>query len=101
MRQRVVVGVNGSPGSLVALHRATAEARERNADLHVVLAWQLPGGGLGGREPARSRTRRRTRHRLVPAAHAARSAARGETVNGPYRAGGAIDRVSVEPAPRM
>lgn len=49
MRQRIVVGVNGSLGSLAALHRATAEARERNADLHVVLAWQLPGGGLGGR----------------------------------------------------
>ncbi|MGW6465647.1 universal stress protein [Streptomyces rubiginosohelvolus] len=49
MRQRIVVGVNGSPGSLTALHRATAEAQERNADLHVVLAWHLPGGGLGGR----------------------------------------------------
>ncbi|WP_432148616.1 universal stress protein [Streptomyces sp. bgisy029] len=49
MRQRMVVGVNGSPSSLAALHRATAEARERHAELHVVLAWQLPGGGLGGR----------------------------------------------------
>ncbi|MBT2900967.1 universal stress protein [Streptomyces sp. McG3] len=49
MRQRIVVGVSGSPGSLAALHRATAEARERNADLYAVLAWQLPGGGLGGR----------------------------------------------------
>ncbi|NEC19541.1 universal stress protein [Streptomyces parvus] len=49
MRQRIVVGVDGSPGSLTALHRAAAEARERHADLHVVLAWHLPGGGLGGR----------------------------------------------------
>ncbi|MEV7308752.1 universal stress protein [Streptomyces microflavus] len=49
MRQRIVVGVSGSPGSLTALHRATAEARERNAELCAVLAWQLPGGGLGGR----------------------------------------------------
>ncbi|EGE42275.1 universal stress protein [Streptomyces griseus] len=49
MRQRIVVGVSGSPGSLAALHRATAEARERDADLCAVLAWQLPGGGLGGR----------------------------------------------------
>ncbi|MEU5287900.1 universal stress protein [Streptomyces sp. CA-278952] len=49
MRQRIVVGVSGSPGSLAALHQATAEARERNADLYAVLAWQLPGGGLGGR----------------------------------------------------
>ncbi|MFI7235515.1 universal stress protein [Streptomyces cyaneofuscatus] len=49
MRRRVVVGVNGSLGSLAALHRAAAEAREHHAELHVVLAWQLPGGGLGGR----------------------------------------------------
>ncbi|XMN10671.1 universal stress protein [Streptomyces griseobrunneus] len=49
MRQRIVVGVSGSPGSLTALHRATAEAQERNAELCAVLAWQLPGGGLGGR----------------------------------------------------
>ncbi|MFE1820343.1 universal stress protein, partial [Streptomyces anulatus] len=49
MRQRIVVGVSGSPGSLAALHRAAAEARERNAELYAVLAWQLPGGGLGGR----------------------------------------------------
>lgn len=49
MRQRIVVGVSGSPGSLAALHQAAAEARERHADLYAVLAWQLPGGGLGGR----------------------------------------------------
>ncbi|MFJ8248445.1 universal stress protein [Streptomyces sp. NPDC094466] len=49
MRQRIVVGVSGSPGSLAALHRAAAEARERHAELYAVLAWQLPGGGLGGR----------------------------------------------------
>lgn len=49
VRQRIVVGVDGSPGSLAALHRAATEARERHADLHVVLAWQLPGGGVGGR----------------------------------------------------
>ncbi|MFD7802937.1 hypothetical protein ACFV6C_28200, partial [Streptomyces anulatus] len=41
--------MSGSPGSLAALHRAAAEARERNAELYAVLAWQLPGGGLGGR----------------------------------------------------
>ncbi|MEV0012084.1 universal stress protein [Streptomyces sp. NPDC047973] len=49
MQRRVVVGVSGSLGSLTALHRATAEARERGSELYAVLAWQLPGGGLGGR----------------------------------------------------
>ncbi|MEU5170159.1 universal stress protein [Streptomyces mutomycini] len=49
MRRRIVVGVSGSLGSLTALHRATAEAQERNAELYAVLAWQLPGGGLGSR----------------------------------------------------
>ncbi|MFD5876725.1 universal stress protein [Streptomyces sp. NPDC060322] len=49
MRRRIVVGVSGSPGSFAALHRATAEAQERNAELYAVLAWQLPGGGLGSR----------------------------------------------------
>lgn len=49
MRRRIVVGVSGSLGSLAALHRATAEAQERNAELCAVLAWQLPGGGLGSR----------------------------------------------------
>ncbi|MFB8086138.1 universal stress protein [Streptomyces sp. NPDC055992] len=49
MRQRIVVGVSGSPGSLAALHRAVIEAQERDAALCAVLAWQLPGGGLGSR----------------------------------------------------
>ncbi|MER5896768.1 universal stress protein [Streptomyces sp. NPDC001876] len=49
MLRRIVVGVSGSLGSLAALHRATAEAQERNAELCAVLAWQLPGGGLGSR----------------------------------------------------
>ncbi|MFI8387587.1 universal stress protein [Streptomyces sp. NPDC085540] len=45
--RRVVVGVTGRPGSLTALHRAAAEARLRDAELRVVLAWQSPGGELG------------------------------------------------------
>ncbi|MEV2248698.1 universal stress protein [Streptomyces sp. NPDC049970] len=49
MRRRIVVGVSGSLGSLAALHRAAAEAQERSAELCAVLAWQLPGGGLGSR----------------------------------------------------
>ncbi|MGW1767708.1 universal stress protein [Streptomyces sp. NPDC002073] len=47
--RRVVVGVTGTPGSLTALHRAAAEARVREAELQVVLAWQSPGGELGSR----------------------------------------------------
>ncbi|MEV1045235.1 universal stress protein [Streptomyces sp. NPDC049916] len=49
MGQRIVVGVSGSPRGLATLYRATVEARERGAGLCAVLAWQLPGGGLGGR----------------------------------------------------
>ncbi|WP_308299591.1 universal stress protein [Streptomyces sp. CJ_13] len=47
--RRVVVGVTGTPGSMSALHRAAAEARVRDAELRVVLAWQSPGGELGSR----------------------------------------------------
>ncbi|MEU6314325.1 universal stress protein [Streptomyces sp. NPDC047014] len=47
---KVVVGVSGSLGSLAALHRAAAEARLRGAELRVVLAWQPPGTGPGGRD---------------------------------------------------
>ncbi|MFD8705994.1 universal stress protein [Kitasatospora sp. NPDC059648] len=46
---RVVVGVSGSPGSLAALHRGAAEARERGAELWPVLAWEPPGGEHGYR----------------------------------------------------
>ncbi|WP_405996797.1 universal stress protein [Streptomyces sp. NBC_00829] len=41
---RVVVGVSGGSCSLTALHRAAAEARIRDAELWVVLAWQPVGG---------------------------------------------------------
>ncbi|MEV5350308.1 universal stress protein [Streptomyces achromogenes] len=46
---RVVVGVNGSPGSLTALARAVEESRRRGAQLWPVLAWEPPGGELGSR----------------------------------------------------
>jgi nucleotide-binding universal stress UspA family protein len=38
----IVVGVDGSPGSLEALRWALAEARFRGADVHVVHAWMVP-----------------------------------------------------------
>lgn len=38
----VVVGVDGSTGSLAALRFAMEEARLRGATLHVVAAWQMP-----------------------------------------------------------
>jgi nucleotide-binding universal stress UspA family protein len=38
---QIVVGVDGSPGSLAALRVATDEARLHNAPLRVVMAWQL------------------------------------------------------------
>ncbi|GGZ28764.1 universal stress protein [Streptomyces olivaceoviridis] len=46
---RVVVGVSGSPNSLVALRRAAEEARRRGAELWPVLAWEPPGGELAAR----------------------------------------------------
>ncbi|MGW2371890.1 MULTISPECIES: universal stress protein [Kitasatospora] len=46
---RVVVGVSGSLGSLAALHRGVAEARNRGAELWPVLAWEPPGGEHGYR----------------------------------------------------
>lgn len=49
MRGRVVVGAYGSLGSLTALHAAHAEARAREAELWVVLAWQPPLAGPGAR----------------------------------------------------
>ncbi|MER6522441.1 universal stress protein [Streptomyces sp. NPDC054949] len=49
MRGRVVVGTSGSLGSMTALHRAATEARVRDAELWVVLAWQPPGGGPAAR----------------------------------------------------
>lgn len=49
VRGRVVVGTNGSLGSLAALHEAATQARVRDAELVVVLAWQPPGGGSGSR----------------------------------------------------
>ncbi|GAA0401056.1 universal stress protein [Streptomyces luteireticuli] len=42
--QRVVVGVDGSAGSLVALRRAAAEARRHGAELRPVFIYSSPQG---------------------------------------------------------
>ncbi|MFG2630451.1 universal stress protein [Streptomyces sp. NPDC048473] len=47
--RRIVAGVSGSLGSLVALHRAASEARRHSAELLAVLAWEPPGGELAYR----------------------------------------------------
>lgn len=39
---RIVVGVDGSPGSLAALRWALREASARNLLLHAVTAWEFP-----------------------------------------------------------
>jgi nucleotide-binding universal stress UspA family protein len=47
--QRVVVGVDGSDGSRVALQAAVKQAREHDATLTVVTAWtELPMAGAPG-----------------------------------------------------
>jgi nucleotide-binding universal stress UspA family protein len=44
----IVVGVDGSPGSQVALRWALAEARLRAVGLRVVMAYQIPQLAVGG-----------------------------------------------------
>ncbi|MGI5248634.1 universal stress protein [Actinacidiphila glaucinigra] len=61
-QQRVVVGVNGSPNSLVALQRAGAEARLSGRRLLAVLVWTRTGAGSRAPNPG-------------PVPHTARSAA--------------------------
>jgi nucleotide-binding universal stress UspA family protein len=39
---KIVVGVDGSPGSRVALHWAHDEARLRHVPLEAVIVWQFP-----------------------------------------------------------
>ncbi|MEU2390278.1 universal stress protein [Streptomyces sp. NPDC007369] len=87
--QRVVTGVSGSPGSMTALHRAAAEARLRDAELWVVLAWQAPGGAgplgrhFGGAASPTARCRAAAVEQLRSALEAAFGAVRpGVTLAG-------------------
>jgi nucleotide-binding universal stress UspA family protein len=41
---RIVIGVDGSPGSLAALRWALSEASLRGEDVHAVGVWDYPGG---------------------------------------------------------
>lgn len=47
--RRIVVGVDGSPGSLQALRCAVDEARARKVPLVPVIVWTPPGGDLAER----------------------------------------------------
>jgi nucleotide-binding universal stress UspA family protein len=47
--QRVVIGLSGSAGSLLALRFATEVARNNQAVLAPVLAWTPPGGDIADR----------------------------------------------------
>jgi nucleotide-binding universal stress UspA family protein len=40
---RIVVGVDGSPASVLALRWALREARARGAPVEAVIAWRMPG----------------------------------------------------------
>jgi nucleotide-binding universal stress UspA family protein len=46
---RVIVGVSGSAGSVLALRHAAEMARDHQAELVPVLAWTPPGGELADR----------------------------------------------------
>jgi nucleotide-binding universal stress UspA family protein len=47
--RRILVGVDGSPGSLQALRYAADEARRREVPLVPIIAWLPPGGDLAER----------------------------------------------------
>lgn len=50
-RNRIVVGVDGSPCSHAALQWAAAEAASHGAELVAIHAWRLPAVGLPGLSP--------------------------------------------------
>jgi nucleotide-binding universal stress UspA family protein len=70
---RVMVGVDGSAGSVVALRFAAAEARLRGGELHVVHAWLDSLSGYGGFPWARPATtlREQADTTLLESMHAA------------------------------
>ncbi|HEY2206977.1 MAG TPA: universal stress protein [Pseudonocardia sp.] len=72
-RERIVVGVDGSPASLLALGWASRQAALTDADLDVVHAWQVPSAY--GMVPAGDDWEQRDRAELDRAVHDTLSAA--------------------------
>ncbi|MGW4231706.1 universal stress protein [Streptomyces sp. NPDC004980] len=83
---RVVTGVGGTGDSRAALRRAVAEARLRDAELWVVLAWQPPPGGPGSRSscgfPALTACRSAAAERLREVLGTASGSAQGVPLRG-------------------
>lgn len=67
MASRVVVGVDGSEGSVAALRWAMGEAQFRRARLEIIHAWQYPsvGGELTGMYPVDEGAFVTAAHRLL------------------------------------
>jgi nucleotide-binding universal stress UspA family protein len=55
---RIIVGVHGSPGSLLALRYAADEARHRDVPLLPVIAWIPPGGDMAERRHSSAHLRK-------------------------------------------
>ncbi len=71
---RIVVGVDGSPGSRHALAWAIREARRRGANVEALLVWSDPWAILGPSStfPLSDQARAPLRNQLATAVHAAR-----------------------------
>jgi nucleotide-binding universal stress UspA family protein len=76
-RDRIVVGVDGSPSSTAALLWACDEADDRDAELHVVHAWDYPYATELGSPTARDMTRVDAGLELEASARMARDRRRG------------------------
>ncbi len=97
-RERVVVGVDGSPGSLTALKFAFDEAKRRSIGLLVVTAFEIPdirsvGKGLAVSRPEhelRDNTREDTRREVAEALGDRMTADGAPEIDVVARRGGAV-----------
>ncbi|MBO0713141.1 MAG: universal stress protein [Acidimicrobiales bacterium] len=87
--QRVVVGIDGSPGSLAALQWAAEAARHRGVPLHVLFAWDDLGTHLA----------KTTRENKKPTEEEEREAALGLIEKAVREALGAEPGVEIVPCP--
>lgn len=87
-RRRIVVGVDGSSCSLAALRWAAREARQRDAELVALHAWQIPDIGLPGVSPPYSKE---------PFTEHARQLVQGAITETPDAAGAHIETVEGHP----